>query len=721
MNYWLITTEFPPDFGGGIGTYCYHNAHMLTKNGWTVTVFIPNRHSSKTEIVTLLGVRVIYLGVAGKPSFQYLGYDTAIAYEIAEGLLPFLKEEGIPEILESQEYNGIAYFLLQYKHLGYPFFSSLKVLLTIHAPSFVYHEYNKVPGYKLPYYWIGQMEKWCLQAADYINAPSDYIVTETKKHLGLLLKNPIKILPYPYEQDGKSVDFKNDPRSYWCFWGKLTPQKGILPLLDSLKKLWASGWAKEFNVFGGTDHYFHPENTTIQHWIQKKYSSQLKNKKLILHGKVQFKNWKEKTSAGAVIIIPSICDNYPFTVLESLSSGHIVLASMQGGQSELLIHGVNGFLFDHTIPDDLINKIHEIEALPAEKIAAIRKNALITVEEKHNYTFVYEQKKVLYNQLRIFQPVSNVFPLLKHTKQGFPTDHQSEKQLLSVVIPFFNMGKWIEETLDSVIQSSYKELEIIIVDDGSTDKQSIEKLDLLKRKYNFKLITQKNRGLAEARNTGAENAKGQYLAFIDADDKVAPTYFAKAIKILNQKSNVFFVGSWVQYFELSNAIWPAFTPEPPYILYYNTVCSGGLVFKADAFKKSGRNDSTLIYGLEDWESVISLLENNLHGVIIPEPLYFYRIRKASMARSFTNEKLLFSLKYIANKHKGFYAEYANELVNLFNANGPGFKIDNISRDRNNYGLQLRWIPFSTQLKSFVKNNAVLRKLIFKLYPLFKTN
>ncbi len=93
---------------------------------------------------------------------------------------------------------------------------------------------------------------------------------------------------------------------------------------------------------------------------------------------------------------------------------------------------------------------------------------------------------------------------------------------ISVIIPVYNVEKWISKCLNSLIGQTLKELEFICVDDGSTDKSSVI-LENFKTKDNrFIIIHQKNMGVSSARNTGIEIAKGKYISFIDSDDYLHP-------------------------------------------------------------------------------------------------------------------------------------------------------------------------------------------------------
>jgi glycosyltransferase involved in cell wall biosynthesis len=707
-KYWLITTEYPPMYGGGIGTYCFHTAKMLHQMNWDVTVFVPNQYSEVNKTTTTNGIRIVEFSRFKTNVDAFLGPETALAFEFANTIKEYMEAEGLPDILESQEYAGIAYYILQYKHLNYPLFNKLKVVLTLHAPSFLYYEYNRVPAMQLPYFWIGQLERWCIMAADKLNAPSAFIVQAIKPFMREL--PAVAVVPLPFEQPKKAaIDNTTDPRNNWFFFGKLTPQKGIIPLLKSFRKLWTTGWQKPLFLIGGGNHYYHPERMDMQEWINKKYGSEVKSGKLIQLGSLSPTQWKEKTQNGAVIVIPSIGDNYPYTVIESLINGNVVLASKQGGQTEILVNGQNGFLFDHNEEDSLVKQVYAINELPLEQIKQIRTNAIRSVEERHNYQNVYAQKLKVIEAATALADNDQLFPFLT---QNNLTDNQAaatgQKDLLSVVVPFYNMGPYVEESLQSIYGSDYKNIEVIVVNDGSNDQASIDVLKALQNKYPFILVEQTNKGLSAARNTGVQHTNGEFLAFLDPDDTVQPTYFSKAIHILKSKQNVHFAGCWAQYFEKSTGSWPAFTPEPPYLLYHNMINSSALIYKKIAFTQNGWNDPQLEYGLEDWESVINLTKHGWRGVVIPEKLWNYRIRQTSMVRNFTREKLLYSYRYIAQKHAAFYALFATELTDLLNANGPGYKIDNPTVGTDEH------IPFNNnrlikKAINYIKKKPVLRK------------
>ncbi len=108
--------------------------------------------------------------------------------------------------------------------------------------------------------------------------------------------------------------------------------------------------------------------------------------------------------------------------------------------------------------------------------------------------------------------------------------------LVSVVIPAYNASRFIRRTLDSVRNQTYSELEIIVVDDGSTDDTARLVADFARLDDRLRLVSTENRGVAAARNTGIALSKGHFVAFLDADDLWHPTKIEKQVSALARRS-----------------------------------------------------------------------------------------------------------------------------------------------------------------------------------------
>lgn len=269
-------------------------------------------------------------------------------------------------------------------------------------------------------------------------------------------------------------------------------------------------------------------------------------------------------------------------------------------------------------------------------------------------------------------PISDSIPVKKEVERNV-----GSKELLSVIIPYYNLGEYITETLDSILVSDYQHKEIIIVNDGSNDSYSLEILNEIKKKNiaNLKITNIPNKGLANARNIGALMAKGEYIAFLDADDFIDKTYYSKAIDLLNEYENISYVYSWVEFFGEKDGIWPTFNTELPYLLLTNMLCAFPVIRKAD-FVRFGLNRMEMDKGMEDHESWINMCRNGCSGISIPEPLVKYRIRINSMSRKFDRNIVVSLYEKIASKHGELYERYGQEIFNIINANGPGYLWNN---------------------------------------------
>ena len=113
------------------------------------------------------------------------------------------------------------------------------------------------------------------------------------------------------------------------------------------------------------------------------------------------------------------------------------------------------------------------------------------------------------------------------------------KDLVSIIIPVYNAEKYIEETIESVLAQTYKEWELLLVDDGSFDS-SCQRIDeYAKKDERIQLIRKENEGAAKARNTGVNCANGQYVAYLDADDLWEPEKLEKEIAFAKENQAAF--------------------------------------------------------------------------------------------------------------------------------------------------------------------------------------
>ena len=117
----------------------------------------------------------------------------------------------------------------------------------------------------------------------------------------------------------------------------------------------------------------------------------------------------------------------------------------------------------------------------------------------------------------------------------------------SIILPVYNVSDCLEKCLDSLLEQTCKDFEIICVNDGSTDN-SLEILERYKDKFdNYQIITTENQGLAQARNTGFPHAKGKYICYIDSDDFIVPEFFEEIFAKTSASPDIIIFGAKTYY------------------------------------------------------------------------------------------------------------------------------------------------------------------------------
>ena len=215
MNYWLLTTEYPPFHGGGISTYCFFTARMLSEADHEVTVFVPDDGVSGYAISAAdPGITLVRFNSNLNGLQASLGYAARLSYAFADIVRTIIGQKGRPDFIEAQDYLGIAYYLTQFKHTGYPFLNGVPILITLHSPAFIYLEYNRVPTYRFPDFWTGEMEKQSIIAADALVSPTQFLRDEIQKYMDLSGKG-VQVLANPYrDQDSTAASLDALPASH---------------------------------------------------------------------------------------------------------------------------------------------------------------------------------------------------------------------------------------------------------------------------------------------------------------------------------------------------------------------------------------------------------------------------------------------------------------------------------------------------------------------------
>lgn len=201
-------------------------------------------------------------------------------------------------------------------------------------------------------------------------------------------------------------------------------------------------------------------------------------------------------------------------------------------------------------------------------------------------------------------------------------------ELVTVVIPCYNYGQFLGEAIDSVLQQPDQALEVIVVDDGSSDNTSEVSSYYKKSHDNIQYIYQRNQGPSAARNSGIAASHGKYIVFLDADDRMKKSFLAKCLRVMQQNPTVSFVYTQMEYFGRESKI-SEFTDYNLEMLKCDNFINASALFRRNVFDDL-LYDRRLRSGLEDWDVYLALASRGMHGKLLNEPLLLYRKHDAGV-------------------------------------------------------------------------------------------
>ena len=201
------------------------------------------------------------------------------------------------------------------------------------------------------------------------------------------------------------------------------------------------------------------------------------------------------------------------------------------------------------------------------------------------------------------------------------------KPLVSVIVPIYNAAPYLQETLDSILASTYRPVEVVMVDDGSKDNSLSIAKSYCEQYAECKVIEQANRGVSAARNSAIRAAKGTYILPVDADDKIADTFIQKAVDIIEENNNVRVVGCRCWMFGAVDKEWELPQFSHALLARKNMIPATALYRKSD-WQRCGGYCEQEIYR-EDWDFWLSMMELGGTFYKIDEVLFYYRISTGS--------------------------------------------------------------------------------------------
>lgn len=243
---------------------------------------------------------------------------------------------------------------------------------------------------------------------------------------------------------------------------------------------------------------------------------------------------------------------------------------------------------------------------------------------------------------------------------------------VSVVIPTYNCGQYICQAIESVLKQTYKAWEIIVVADGSSDN-TYERVKPYEEAGLVRYIYQENRGLPGARNTGIQNAEGEFIVVLDADDELDERMLSLCLEKVEQEGT-----DWCVCDILRIESGPS---SPKKELYRARIPQGNFakeillddfISRSPFFRKTSLFDIGLyhedIQVRVDWEINIRLILAGKRFSYVPEPLYIYKLRRNSLVKKVHKKKFDYTLKLLKKHHKRLADAGDREVAEIYAQN-----------------------------------------------------
>lgn len=236
---------------------------------------------------------------------------------------------------------------------------------------------------------------------------------------------------------------------------------------------------------------------------------------------------------------------------------------------------------------------------------------------------------------------------------------------IEAVITSYNQGEYIREALDCVCSQTVIPAKIIVVDDGSTDEESKNVLEIISHgEYPTEVIIhrQENGGVSNARNNGISLTSAPYVLVMDGDDEIENTYIEKVMGLLCEDASMAAASSYMQCFGAISAVIKPDGGDIGNFLSHNC-CPATHICRKALWEQCGGYDEKMRSGFEDWDFFLGLLETSEHIRIgiVEEPLLKYRTAPlSSNIRSM--DKRIKLMQYLIGKHRKSYERNVEEAL-----------------------------------------------------------
>ena len=611
MRVCLVSSEIAPIAGGGGGMYAQQMARALARAGHQ-THLLTYPHPG-IERLHLPGVAVHTIDLEQGMARVKAWHGRAMRHAVGvHETLERLHGEHRFDAIEFPDFGAEAWcaLLARESRGAYP---GAILALRAHMPIFQCDRLNRAVDRGRRAATLEFMERWCYERADIVIAPSAAMLADLRA-LGVTMRrsavvpNPMRVAPAPVAAQREPIVVVS---------GRLEWRKGQDIAIRAVQRMLNAGVECRL-VLAGRDTRTGPLDSLMRAHLESIIEPGLR-------GRIEFAGALGREELDALLaraacsVFPSRYENYPYAVAEAIAAGTPAIVSDVGGMRELV--GDHGLVVPAEDAESLAAAIERVLRAPEpEALARCREHVA-----------------------RQMDPIGVVQQTIA-AWQGVPKQAATMSQVdAAVVIPLFDLGAYLPETLDALAQQTRAPREVIVVDDASQDERTRDLVERLSRRgwpqLRVRVLRhERNAGPAAARNTGWRATDAPAVVFLDADDVPARTLIERLSVALERDPSAAIATPWHARFEGAlpdtfDTGWVPIGLDPGQLLVWNT-CGGGsgVALRQAWLERVGGYDQTMP-GYEDWDLCCRLALHGGRAAIVPEFLLWRRLRDDGLFRA----------------------------------------------------------------------------------------
>jgi len=622
----LASRELFPFGGGGIAAYIAQLARVLAPVA-DVTIATASWHRDRYDELTRQddprvdygGARMIFVDV---PEPHELGSFLSHIHLYSHRLLERLRAafpDGGPDLIECSDYLGEHFVLCEARRGGDPFLSETLLAVRLHTTAEMCEVLNGFLDQGFDRRISREMERRTLSECDVIvQSGGDILPTYERFYDGMQLAPAVQIR-YPLDrvEPAGLPSPPSDGPLQLIYVGRCERRKGVQDLLAALTGI-TDDWRL---TLLGLDTPTAPLGASMRRTLELQAAG---DGRISFRENVAREEVPRFMAAHDAVVLPSRWECWPYVSLEAMMAGVPVIAPRVGGYTEMVVPGLTGELTPEPGVEGLLQTLSPLVADPA------------TFRARRNSAAIRARALELSDPDEIRDGYLEVLARPRGVRGRRPRPPADPRPLVTVVIPYYRMHRFVADAVASVFAQTYGRIELIIVNDGSFEPEDVVLAELATR-YPLRVVSQPNGGLSAARNFGIVMALGTYVLPLDADNVLEPEFVARCVELLEADDDLHFVTSWSRYVDEAGVPFPppdeGYRPVgnwTPIVHERNVAGDGTAVLRRRVFDRHRYSEDLTSY--EDWTLYRELHDAGRYGHVIPEMLWRYRVRDDSMLR-----------------------------------------------------------------------------------------